>query len=130
MLRAVSKSPFRHACASCVISPGIWLETTEITPRPPRAASGIVTASSPECTVMLVQAFLCGLVVVRCNGEDAVRAQVLQLARQLDYFLGIVAAGARQHRDLVLGFFERDLDHAQMLRAGQRGALAGRAAGD
>ncbi len=56
--------------------------------------------------VVLVQAFLRGLVVVRRDGEDAVRAQLLELARQFDDFVGVVAARAGQHRDLALGLFD------------------------
>ena len=79
--------------------------------------------------VVLVEAFLRGLVVVRRDGEDAVDAQVLQFAGELDDFGGVVAAGAGEHGDLALGLFERDLDHAQMFVARERGALAGGAAG-
>ena len=49
--------------------------------------------------------------------------------RELDHFGGVVAARAGQHRNLALGLFDRDLDHAQMLGARERGALAGGAAG-
>ena len=35
-----AKSPRRQACASCVISPGISFDATEMTPRPPSAISG------------------------------------------------------------------------------------------
>ena len=51
------------------------------------------------------------------------------LVRQFDHLAGVVAAGAGQHRNFALGFFERDLDHAQVLGARERGALAGGAAG-
>ena len=49
--RAAAKSLRRQACAMAVISAGISLEATEITPRPPSAVSGIVMASSPESTM-------------------------------------------------------------------------------
>ncbi len=53
----------------------------------------------------------------------------LEFAREFDHFVGVVAARAGEHRDLAVGFFDRDLDHAQMLVAGERRALAGGAAG-
>ena len=80
--------------------------------------------------VVLVEAFLGGLVVVGRDGEDAVRAQALQFARQFDDFARVVAARAAQHRHLALGLFDRDLDDAQMLGARERGAFAGGAAGN
>ena len=79
---------------------------------------------------MLVEAFLRGLVVVGSDGENAVGAQGFDLVGQFDDFVGVVAAGAGQHGDFAFGFFQRDLHHAQMLGAGERGALAGGAAGD
>ena len=53
-----------------------------------------------------------------------------ELARQFDHFVRVVAAGAGQHRDFALGLFQRDLDHAQMLGARERRALARGAAGN
>ena len=48
---------------------------------------------------------------------------------EFDDFVRVVAAGAGEHGDLALGFFERDLDHAQMLFARERRAFARGAAG-
>ena len=45
-----SKSPASASCVSRVISAGISLDATEITPRPPIAINGSVIASSPEST--------------------------------------------------------------------------------
>ena len=73
---------------------------------------------------MLIQAFLRRLVVVRRHGENAVDAHVLQFLRQLDHFGGVVAARAGQHRNLALGFFERDLDHAQMFARASASGLS------
>ncbi len=78
---------------------------------------------------MLIQALLGRLVIVRRHGKNSVYAHVFQFFRELDHFGGVVAARAREHRHLPLGFFERDLDHAKVLEAGQRGAFAGGAAG-
>src|ERR1019366_8755022 len=61
--------------------------------------------------------------------EDAVRAQGFDLARQLDDLVSVVPAGADQHGDFALGFFQRDLHHAQMVRAAERRALPGGAHG-
>ncbi len=52
-----------------------------------------------------------------------------QLLRQLDHFGGIVSARSAQHRNFPLGFLDRNFHHAKMLRARQRRALAGSAAG-
>ena len=49
--------------------------------------------------------------------------------RELDHFGGVVAARARQHRHAALGFFERDLDHAQMFLVRERGTFARGSAG-
>ena len=42
----------------------------------------------------------------------------------------VVAAGAGEDGHLALGLFDRDLDDAEVLVAGERRALAGGAAGD
>ena len=47
--------------------------------------------------VVLVEAFLRGLVVIGRDGENAVDAEAFELARQLDDFARVVAAGAGQH---------------------------------
>ena len=52
-----------------------------------------------------------------------------QFVREFDHFARVVAARAGEHRHLALGFFERDLDDAQVFGAAQRGAFAGGAAG-
>ncbi len=53
-LRCISRAPAKSfasaRCVSVVISPGISFETTEITPRPPRAIRGMVMESSPQST--------------------------------------------------------------------------------
>jgi hypothetical protein len=54
----------------------------------------------------------------------------LQFAREFDHFVSVVAAGAGEHRNFAGRFFDRDLDHAQVFFAGERGAFAGGAAGD
>src|ERR1700691_4448051 len=64
--------------------------------------------------VMLIEAFLRGLVVVRGDGEDAVGAQGFQVTSELDYICGVVAAGAGQDRDLAIRFFYCDFDYAQV----------------
>ena len=51
---------------------------------------------------MLIEAFLCGLVVVGRDREDAVCAQEFEVFGQFDYFGGVVAAGAGQDRDLAV----------------------------
>ena len=49
--------------------------------------------------VVLVEAFLCGLVVVGRDGENAVGAQFLAGAREFDHFVRVVSARAGEHRD-------------------------------
>ncbi len=51
MARAAAKSPETHNRASSVISAGMMLDATEIIPRPPMAAIGSVSESSPESTM-------------------------------------------------------------------------------
>ena len=63
--------------------------------------------ASRDRLVVLVQAFLRGLVVVRRDREDAVRAQLLQLARQFDHLARVVAARAGQHRHLAAWLLRR-----------------------
>jgi hypothetical protein len=80
--------------------------------------------------IVLVEAFLGGLVVVGRDGEDAAHAQVFEFARQFDDFARVVAARAAQHRHAALGLIDRDLDNAQVFGAREGGAFAGGAAGD
>src|ERR1019366_3890274 len=80
--------------------------------------------------VVLVEAFLGGFVVIGGDGEDAVGAQGFDLVGEFDDLVGVVASGPGEHGDLALGFFERDLDHAQMLGTRECGAFAGGTAGD
>ena len=77
----------------------------------------------------MIKALLGGLVVVRRDGEDAIHAEMLELARQFDDLARTVAARASEHRNFAFSLFERDLDDAQMLVARQRGTFARRAAG-
>ncbi len=67
---------------------------------------------------MLVETFLRGLVVVRADGEDAVRAEFLEFAGQLDHVRGIVSAGAGQHGNLAARFVDRDLHDAELFGMG------------
>ncbi len=80
--------------------------------------------------IVLIQAFLRGLVVVRGDGKNPVDSHLLQLSCQFDDFVSVVAAGSGQHRHFPLGFFERQFHHPQMLFASQRGALARGSAGN
>ena len=79
---------------------------------------------------MLVQPFLRRLVVIRADGEDAVRAQRFEFARALDHFGGVVAAGTGHDGHLAARLFDRDFDHAALLGMRERGAFARGAAGD
>ena len=78
--------------------------------------------------VVLVQTFLRRLVVIRRDGENAIGAHRLDLGSEFDHLSGVVAARARQHRHAALGFFERDLHHAQMFLVRERGTFARRSA--
>ena len=51
MARAPAKSPRSAASTIATISAGIWFDATEMTPCPPTAISGSVSASSPERTM-------------------------------------------------------------------------------
>ena len=77
---------------------------------------------------VLIQAFLRRLVVVRRHRQQAVGADAFHVARQLDHLARVVAAGAGQHRHAAVGFFDDELDDAQLLAMAQRRRFAGRAA--
>src|SRR6266403_27440 len=79
---------------------------------------------------VLEEAFLCGLVVVGSDGEDAVGAEFLQFCGERSDFGGVVATRSGEDRHFALGNFEGDLDDAKMLGVNERGAFASGAAGD
>ena len=83
-----------------------------------------------DCLVVLVQPFLGGLVVVGCDGEDAIDARHSELVGELDDFARVVTARASQHRNAAPGFFDRDLDNAQVFVARESRAFAGGATRD
>ena len=65
--------------------------------------------------VVLEQPFRRRLVVVRRHREQALRAGLLHLVRELDHLRGVVAAGAGQHRHLAVRFVDENLDDAKAL---------------
>ena len=65
--------------------------------------------------VVLVEAFLRRLVVVRRHRQEAVGAGLRQIARELHDFFGVVSAGAGKDGHLAGGFIGEDLDDAQTL---------------
>src|SRR5208337_3744120 len=73
---------------------------------------------------MLVEALLRGLVVVGRDGENAVGAEVRELARERDHFGGVVTAGTGENRHFALREFHGDLDDAQMFLMGERRAFS------
>src|SRR5208282_3432265 len=79
--------------------------------------------------VVLVQALLRGLVVIRADGEDSGRAERFVVACALDDFGGVVAAGAGNDAHPAARLFDRDLDDAVELRVRERRAFARGAAG-
>src|SRR5579883_681875 len=84
--------------------------------------------SSRDGAVVLEKTLLRGLVVVGRHGEDTVHADALQLARELDDLVRVVAARASQHRHAAARLLDRDFNDAKVLRAGESGAFARRAA--
>src|SRR6266850_1464008 len=75
--------------------------------------------------VMLVEAFRRRLVVVRRDREDAVGADLLDVAHERDGLARVVPAGAREDRHAPAGFLDDELDHAKLLAVRQRRRLAG-----
>ena len=73
---------------------------------------------------MHLEPFLCRLVVVRGNQENAVGAVLLRLAGQLDRRLGAVGTGAGNHRNPAVHLLRRIADHRAVLLLGERRRLA------
>ena len=79
--------------------------------------------------VVLVQAFLRGLVVVRRHREQALDPERLGGVRELGHLGGVVAADAGEHGDLPRADLDGDADHGIPLGPRQRRRLARRATG-
>src|SRR5260221_1621935 len=79
---------------------------------------------------VLEEAFLGGLVVVRSDGKNSIRAELLEFVGEGDDLGGVVSASAGENRHFALGYFESELDNTEMLGVGERGAFAGGPAGD
>ena len=79
---------------------------------------------------MLEETFLGWLVVIRRNRQDTVGAEALHLARLFADTARVVAAGARDNRNLAAGLLQRKLDDAGMLLGGQHRAFSGRPTGN
>ena len=92
------------------------------------AIIGIFTAVADGFEV-LIQTFLRGLVVIRGDGQNSVRAHVLHFFGELDHFRGVVTARAADNGHLALGLFKRDFDDAQMFFARKRRILTSRPTG-
>ncbi len=73
---------------------------------------------------MLVKTPLCGLVVIRPHGENAVRAEALRAFGCLHGLLCRVAAGAENHRNALLRLIQDDTEDTVRLIAFQRRAFA------
>ena len=80
--------------------------------------------------VVLVQAFLRRLVVVRHHRQPGLGARCLRAFGQLDRFGGRVRAGSRNHRHPPGGLFDRGADQQAMLVVADRGRFAGGADDD
>src|SRR3546814_5795616 len=65
--------------------------------------------------VVLEQAFLRRLVVVRRDDEGGIGASLLCVARQQDRFLGRVGAGSGDHRNTAFGRSEEHTSELQSL---------------
>src|SRR6267143_1993025 len=78
--------------------------------------------------IMLEQAFLRRLVVIRRDGENSIRAESGQLARQRYHLRSVVASGPSEDGDLSLSEFDGDFHYTQMFFMRQRRAFAGRSA--
>src|SRR5260221_178370 len=98
------------------------------------AAAGYVVKNNRQSrgardgAIVLVEAFLRGLVVIRRDGKQAVGAKRFEFARKFDYFLSVVAAGASEYRNFSVGFPQRNFDDAEMFGARKRWIFAGGAA--
>ena len=83
-----------------------------------------------ERPVVVVEPALARLVVVGGDDERRVGADALGVAHQADRLLGVVRAGAGDHRDPAGCGLDDDLDAALVLGVGERRRLAGGADGD
>ena len=79
---------------------------------------------------MLIQAALRGLVVIRGDEQQCIRAVALRILREHDRGLGGVAAGAGNDRNAVRGHFHCEADDLAVLLLGERRAFAGRSGDD
>src|SRR5260221_13895896 len=77
---------------------------------------------------VLEEAFLGGLVVVRSDGKNSIRAELLEFVGEGDDLGGVVSASAGENRHFTLGYFENEFDNPEMLGVGERWGFAGGAA--
>ena len=78
---------------------------------------------------MLIEPFLIGLVIIRCNNQHAIGTGFFGVAGQLNRLARIVGACPRQHRHAASGLGNANFNHMLMLGMAQRGAFAGGAHG-
>ena len=78
---------------------------------------------------MPVEAFLGGLVVVRCGAQDVVRAESAHPFRFIHRAGGVIAGSTCHHRHPTPGNFDHSRNHSLALRVVEGLRLAGRAAG-
>ena len=79
---------------------------------------------------MLVESLLAGLVVVGCNLQRCGGTGFLGGLREFDGFVRAVGSGAGDDFPAASGKFHGEFDDAVVFLVGERGALAGGAAGD
>ena len=72
---------------------------------------------------MLIQAFLCGLVVIGRNEERAVRAGSFGMGGKGNRFVRGIRAGAGNHRDPPVHDFHGQRDHALVFFVRERGGF-------
>ena len=73
---------------------------------------------------MAIDAFLVRLVVIRCDVQKRLRAELFRLARELDRLVRGVRARSREHGNASRGEFDRLGDDFEVLRVRQRGRFA------
>ena len=79
---------------------------------------------------MLVEALLCGLVVIGCHRKNSLDAEPGDLLDERRNPVRSVASHAGKDRHLAPCLFDHDTDHAEIFFVLERGRLAGGAAGD
>ena len=83
-----------------------------------------------EMRVMRINAILIGTVIIRCDDQRCCGARCFRECHMANSGCGIIRSATGDDRHTAIGDFDAKFDYAVMLFIGQRGAFAGRSAGD